>query len=272
MKITPTMIQLPSPTGNGYDDEWTIKLPGGYIYHSIEMETNLVKKKTIKKVTVDIGGTPVAYASGAIMEVKDKAYQKFEQDGRLVMDLAKLEGRSSMGIYRTSLFTGLGDDITLKVDFGTKDAADPATPIMRAKAWVSINPGQKLPQGGRQYLPIMKALTLDAPDAGDYEWHYQGSANRHLQRMFIDESNVTISKVFIKRGRTTIRELTRTDIEFALQRQAGVALQPGFLILDFAMSGFLENDAMNTEGLNFVFVTSGAGAMKAHIEGFERVA
>lgn len=272
MPITPTLIQLPSPTGNGYDDEWTIKLPGGYIYHAIEMETNLLVKKTVKKVTIDIGGTPVAYASGAILEVKDKAYQKFEQAGRLVMDLAKFEGRSSQGVYRTSLFTGLGDDITLKVDFGTKDATDPAIPIMRAKAWVSTNPGANMPQGGRDHLPIMKALTLDAPDAGDYEWHYQGSANRKLQRMFIDESNVAISKVFVKRGRTTIRELTRADIDFALQRYAGVALQAGFLILDFAMMGFLENDAMSTEGLNFVFVTDGAGAMKAHIEGFERVA
>lgn len=270
--ITPVMHQLKSPAGNGYDDEWTIPLEGGLVYHVIELDTNLKKKKTIRRVTIDIGGTPVAYATGDMLEVKEKAYGKTVGEGRLILDLAKFEYRSPAGIYQTSLVTGSEERITLKVEFGVKDAADPVKPTMRGKAWVTINPAANTAGAGRTFMPIMKSMTLDCPDAGDFEWAYQGSSSRSLQRLFIDESNVNISKVFVKRGKTTISEYTREDIDFALQRYASVTLPDNHMILDFTLMGFGLNDAMGTLGLNFVFQTDGPGAMKVHVEGFEKVA
>ena len=265
-------IQLKSPTGSGYSSEWSIKLDGGLVYQVIELDTNLLVKDTIAKVTIDIGGTPVAYASGAVLEMKEKAYQKHESVGRLVMDLAKFEYRSPLGILIGALALGSEEDATLKIEFGVKDATDPATPTLRGKAWVSDNQAAAEPAGGRKYLPIMKTLTKTSPEAGDMEWAYQGSPNRKLQRMYVDESNVTVSKVFVKRGRTTIGEMTRGDIDYALQRYAGVALPAGHMLIDFTLMGFGSEDAMDTDGLNFVFQTDGQGAMKIHLDGFERVA
>lgn len=272
MNIVPVMHQLKAPSGNGYDDEWTIPLEGGLAYHVIELDTNLVKKKTIRRVTIDIGGTPVAYATGAMLEVKEAAYGKASSPGRLVLDLAKFEYRTPAGIYQTSLVTGAGERVTLKVEFGVKDDADPAIPTMRGKAWVSKNPAATTAGAGRTYLPIIKSMTLDCPEAGDFEWSYQGSANRMLQRMYVDETNVNVTKVFVKRGKTTISEHTREDIDFALKRYAGVTLPDNHMILDFTLMGFGLNDATGTLGLNFVFQTDGPGAMKVHVEGFEKVA
>lgn len=34
---TAQQIQLESPTGNAYDDEWTIDLEGGLVYHVIDV-------------------------------------------------------------------------------------------------------------------------------------------------------------------------------------------------------------------------------------------
>ncbi len=269
---TARQIQLESPTGNAYDDEWTIELKGGFVYQVIELDTNLAVKGTIRKVTVDIGGTPIAYASGAVLEMKEQAYQKHEAAGRLVMDLAKFEYRSPLGILQTALPTGENENITLKIEFGPKDATDPAIPTLRGKAWVSENPAKAEPNGGRNYLPIMKTLTKTSPEAGDMEWSYQGSPNRMLQRMYVDETNVNVSKVFVKRGRTTIGEMTRGDIDYALQRYAGVALPAGHMLIDFTLMGFGSEDAIDTDGLNFVFQTDAQGAMKIHVEGFERVA
>ncbi|MDP2562675.1 major capsid protein P2 [Psychrobium sp. 1_MG-2023] len=64
-KIQPAMIQLASPTGSGYEEEWSIKLQAGMTYHGIELETDL----EIKKVTLDIGGTPVCYSSNVMMDL-----------------------------------------------------------------------------------------------------------------------------------------------------------------------------------------------------------
>ncbi|RXE92570.1 major capsid protein P2 [Pseudoalteromonas phenolica] len=47
--IRPSLIQLPSPTGTGFGEEWSIKLQSGLTYHMVELETNLVNVETIKK-------------------------------------------------------------------------------------------------------------------------------------------------------------------------------------------------------------------------------
>ncbi|GAA6154473.1 major capsid protein P2 [Pseudoteredinibacter isoporae] len=272
MKITPIMHQLKAPLGNDYDEEWNIVLEGGLVYHVIELQTSLKVAKTLRKVTIEIGGTPIAYASGELLKLKEAAYKKHGEEGRFVLDLANFEYRTPVGIYQSSLVTGADEDVILKVEFGEKDATDPAKLTMRGKAWVTENSAANTPGAGREYLPTMKTLTLDCPEKGDFEVAYQGSQTRWLQRMYIDESNVNVTKVFVKRGKTTIHEATRDDIDFAMQRYADVDLPSGHLLLDFTLMGFGVNDAMNTHGLNFVFQTDGPGAMKVHVDGYEKVA
>ncbi|WP_102796760.1 major capsid protein P2 [Bowmanella denitrificans] len=273
MNLTPRCIQLASPSATEYGRESIIKMDAGYVYHTIELVTNLKKYATITRITLDIGGTPITYDRAAIRDMLDKAYKRFRKEGRIVIPLSKFEMRSPAGIYQTALATGAGDDITLKVEFGAKDAEDPAVPTLRACAYVSENPAAALPGGGRKFLPMRYEHVQAPAAAGDHNWTFpNGSPNKWLQRLILDESEVQVTELHIKNGTKTVEKYYRDDIEFALQRQADGVLQPGFLIIDFVRLGFGKNDAINTHGLGFTFVVSGKGALKTYVDGFEQIA
>lgn len=265
--IRPSMIQLPSPTGTGYVDEWTIKLQAGLTYHLIELETNLKEVGTIKKITIDIGGTPVVSVANKTLDLLDKFFQRHQQTGRFVLDLSKFEYRGAMGIYQTQLVTLLTDDVTLKIEFGEKAAADPTVPTLSAKAYVS-----NTDKFGRLFKPTRYELVQHAAAAGTHEWKMPNTAmNRFVQRMLFEESEAKISKVKVKRGQRVIETLTRSDIEFALQRYAGAKPQAGFLLLDFTLFGFGSNGALPTAELSFELEVDSNGAIKTYIEGFDQI-
>lgn len=265
-------IQLASPNGVGYGEEATIKLQGGLIYQVIELETNLVNKPTLKRVTIDIGGTPIVYYSGADLELYDRLYGLHQTTGRLVIDLSKYQQyRTLSGIHQTALATSMYDDITLKVEFSDKAASDPDTLTLRAKAYVSANPQAQAQGGGRVWVPDAYEVTQYVAAAGEHEWTFpNGSATRFVQSMILDETEVNVSKVTLKRGLTTIGEMTRSDINHALQRHGGVTLQAGKLLLDFTQFGFGRDDALSTNGLSFKFDVDSDGAVKTRINGFRR--
>lgn len=265
-KFQPVMIQCASPTGSGYNEDWTIKLQSGMTYHSIELETNLLEVKTIKKVTVDIGGTPVAYASNEILDLLDKLYKKHQKTGRFVLDFSKFEYRSLAGILQTQLVTYLRDDVTLTVEFGSKGSTDPAIPTLKAKAWVTSNDS-----AGRLFIPMRYELTQYCSAAGDHDWVFpNGSATKYLQRIIFKEDNLNISEIKVKRGRNTIHEVKRSDLDYMLQRHADVALQAGYCVLDFTLFGFGTHGSINTKNLSFELVTDGEGSIKTYVEGYEQ--
>lgn len=267
-KIQPVMIQCASPTGSGYSEDWTVKLQSGLTYHSIELETNLAKVKTIKKVTVDIGGTPIAYASNEMLNVMDKLLKKHQKTGRFVFDFSKFEYRSPAGIFQTQLVTNFRDDVTLTIEFGVKDAADPDVPALKAKAWVTENDS-----AGRLFVPSRYELTQYCSAAGDHDWVFpNGSATKYIQRIIFKEDNLAISGIKVKRGRNTIHEVKRSDLDYMLQRHADIELQPGYCVLDFTLFGFGTNGAIHTRDLSFELVVDGAGSIKTYVEGYEQVA
>ena len=156
--------------------------------------TNLKEVPTIKKVTLDIGGTPVVYASNVMIDLLEKMYKKFQATGRVVFDFSKFEYRSPAGIYGTQLVTGLRDDVTLLVEFGEKGATDPVVPTMKAKAWVTDNDG-----AGRVFVPNRYELTQYSGAGGEHNWNFpNGAPSRHLQRVIFNESEVTISKIKVQ--------------------------------------------------------------------------
>ncbi|MBU3022873.1 hypothetical protein KO518_13815 [Aestuariibacter sp. A3R04] len=276
----PAMLQCASPAGSGYNEEWAIKLRAGMVFHGLELETNLKNKDTIKKVSIDIGGTPIVSPSGKILNLIDDLYAKHKADGRLVLNLAKFECRSPQGIYKTALATSIFDDVTLKVEFGSRNTTDadsanhdPAVPTLKAKGYMSENPMANVAGGGRKFLPIQYELTQISAAAGKHDWIFpSGSVNRSLQRLILDESEVSISRVIVKRGAKVIREMTRSDIDFGNSRYADAVSVPGFLLIDFIQFGFGANDAITTEGLNFEFEVDGPGAIRTFVDGFDRIA
>ena len=128
MRYQPTLIQLNRAEGVGYEGRATIKLQSGITYSTIELETNIVKRETIKRVAIDVNGNEIVYASAVELDLVDQVLKKHRATGRVILDLARFEYRSIAGIRQKELVTLPTDDVTLIVEFGAKDAADPTTP------------------------------------------------------------------------------------------------------------------------------------------------
>lgn len=271
--ISPRMFQLKTPSGVVYNDESAFELKAG-VYHRFEIQTNLKNISTVKKVTIDIGGTPITISTGEQLNVIQLFKGKKGKLGRIILDLSKFEYRTPRGIYKTGLAIGENENATLNIEFDKRDTSDsanqdPVTLTMRGKAWMTENNAADEVNSGRKFLPIRKTVTLNSADAGQHDWSFPGGFDTHVQRLLFDESNVKISQIIIKRGKTEISKVDRADIDFMLEDIADMTPQEGFLLLDFTLLGFGEADALNAAGLNFEIMTDSDGAIKTYIEGWE---
>ena len=271
LSVQPTTKYLDAPTGSGYNEEWTFKLTPGQTFHDITLVSNLKHVETIKRITIDRGGEPVCYASNKQLDRMAKALSKFQTEGRFTFPLSKFEYRGKAGVYVTQLTTSIRDDVTVIVEVGAPGVNDPAKLEMKGRAKVTDSPSPLAPNGGGLYEPRMYELTQYTPAGGDHTWQFpSGKKSKHIQRMIFDETDLTISEVRVKRGGNTIHRVERADNDHDLQ-EAGIALQPGCMILDFTALGWGFEGALHSQGLNFEFIVSGPGGIKTYVEGFEQV-
>lgn len=270
MRYQPTLIQLNRAEGVGYEGRATIKLQSGITYSTIELETNIVKRETIKRVAIDVNGNEIVYASAVELDLVDQVLKKHRATGRVILDLARFEYRSIAGIRQKELVTLPTDDVTLIVEFGAKDAADPTTPTMKGKAWALNN------QTGQYFMPSMYRITQNIAAAGEHEFVFPNAApNRWIQRLMFNENNAKISKIEIYRGALRIFEGTRADVEFAMQRLADYSPLADRLVFDPTITGFGTHGAMNTgqrDSLKFKLTVDSPGAMEVLVEGYDQVA
>ncbi len=266
-RVLTSHIKLDAAAGSNYDDEWTIKMAPGMIYHRVKLLTNLVERVAIKRITIDVNGSEMAYASGAYLEFLLDAYQKAKTQGIFVFDLSKFHYRTQAGSYQTQLVTNPEDDVTLKILFGAKHANDPVGPTLRASALVSDNV-QKMP---RIFEPKKYESVLYASAADDIEWKFpSGKLHKKIQTIAFDETEATISKIVVKRGSTTLNEWTRTELDHDLKELGGIVPQAGMCLVDFTVLGF-GTTGMPTNDLKFVLTTNSSGSIKAHIDGYEQM-
>lgn len=270
MRYQPTLIQLNRAEGVGYEGRATIKLQSGITYSTIELETNIVKRETIKRVAIDVNGNEIVYASAVELDLVDQVLKKHRATGRVILDLARFEYRSIAGIRQKELVTLPTDDVTLIVEFGAKDAADPTTPTMKGKAWALNN------QTGQYFMPSMYRITQNIAAAGEHEFVFPNAApNRWIQRLMFNENNAKISKIEIYRGALRIFEGTRADVEFAMQRLADYSPLADRFVFDPTITGFGTHGAMNTgqrDSLKFKLTVDSPGAMEVLVEGYDQVA
>lgn len=270
MRYQPTLIQLNRAEGVGYEGRATIKLQSGITYSTIELETNIVKRETIKRVAIDVNGNEIVYASAVELDLVDQVLKKHRATGRIILDLARFEYRSIAGIRQKELVTLPTDDVTLIVEFGAKDAADPTTPTMKGKAWALNN------QTGQYFMPSMYRITQNIAAAGEHEFVFPNAApNRWIQRLMFNENNAKISKIEIYRGALRIFEGTRADVEFAMQRLADYSPLADRFVFDPTITGFGTHGAMNTgqrDSLKFKLTVDSPGAMEVLVEGYDQVA
>lgn len=272
-QFAPTLIQLNAATGVAYEEKAFIELQAGITYSVIELQTNLVDRKTLKRVSIDLNGSEICYASAEELHYIDQVLKKHTKDGRIVLDLARFEYRSLAGIRIKELVTFPTDKVTVFCEFGTKAAADPAKLTMKGKAWVHNN------DSPRYFIPSMYRITHDVSADGEFEFFHQNAApNRFVQRMSFDETNVNISKLVIYRGDLKIYEGTRDDVEFAMQRNSNNqrAVVAGRFVFEPTLLGFGTHGALNTgdsktNRLKFVVTTDASGAMPILVEGYEQV-
>jgi hypothetical protein len=268
-RYAPSLIQLQAAEGFAYEGRATIKLQSGITYGAIVLDSNIVERATIKKVAIDINGSEVVTARGTELHMLDTLLGKHTAAGQIVIDLARHEYRSMMGIRQKELVTNVTDDVTLIVELGTKDAADPATPTIKGKAWVTDN------QSPQYFMPSMYRLTQNIAAAGEHEFYWPNAApNRWIQRLSFNEAVATVSQLEIKRGNLTIFKGTRADIDFALQRFGGYTLQAGWFIFDPTVFGFGSHGSLNTGRLNslkFILTVDSGGAMDVIHEGYEQI-
>ena len=270
MRYQPTLIQLNRAEGVGYEGRATIKLQSGITYSTIELETNIVKRETIKHVAIDVNGNEIVYASAVELDLVDQVLKKHRATGRVILDLARFEYRSIAGIRQKELVTLPTDDVTLIVEFGAKDAADPTTPTMKGKAWALNN------QTGQYFMPSMYRITQNIAAAGEHEFVFPNAApNRWIQRLMFNENNAKISKIEIYRGALRIFEGTRADVEFAMQRLADYSPLADRFVFDPTITGFGTHGAMTTgqrDSLKFKLTVDSPGAMEVLVEGYDQVA
>lgn len=269
MRYHPTLIQLNRAEGVGYDGRATIKLQPGITYSSIFLHTNLVKRETIKRIAVDINGSEVVYASGPELDVIDQYLMKHRKAGTFVLDFARFEYRSMAAIRQKELVTLPTDDVTLIVEFGTKDAADPTIPTLKGKAFTLDN------QTGQYYMPSMLRLTQNIAAAGEHEFIFPNAApNRWIQRLMFKENNASISKIEVFRGATRIYEGTREDIDFLLQRIGERSPLADYCVFDTTITGFGTHGSLNSGKpgeLKFKLTVDAPGAMEVLVEGYDQI-
>jgi len=268
-RYQPTPIQLNRAEGVGYDGRATIKLQPGITYSNIALFTNLVKRATIKKVAVDLNGSEIAYASGEELDRIDQFLMKHRRAGVFVLDFARLEYRTMLGIRQKELITLPTDDVTVIIEFGAKAAEDPTVPTLKGMAMVTNV------QSDRYYIPSMYRLTQNIAAAGEHELIFPNAApNRWLQRLMFKENNATISKIEIYRGSVRIYEATREQVEFFFQRHGERSPLSDYFVLDTGLTGFGSDGAINSGKpgeLKFKLHVDGPGAMEILVEGYDQI-
>lgn len=267
--LTPRTKQLKTPTGLIYDDESTFQLTEG-VYHGFDIMTNLNDVSTIKRIYTDIDGTPKTIITGEQIKAMSTIMDIEQVQGQVSLDLSNFFHRTPRGIFKTALAVGKGENATLTVEFGVKTNDDPDVLQMRGIGHMSPNRSAALPLGGRVFEPFAKSFKLDSPSAGTFAFDYpKGSTQTMVQKMLFDESVVKIEKVRIFYGDNKEQEFYREDIEFLQRKYGDYKPQAGWLLLDFTLLGFGEEDAMSTNGLNFELEVDEVGAINTYVQGFQ---
>lgn len=266
-EMTISKIKLDAAIGSDYNEDWTVPVTPGAIYHKFQLNTNLVERVALDRVAVELNGEEVAYAKGDYLEFIKEAFQKQETAGIFELDLSKFHYRTAAGIYQTMLITKSTDLVNLIVRFGAKGDTDPVKPSLRATAFASDNTLQ-IPRlvEPRKYEVTAYCSAADP----EFEWSFpSGKLNKRVQQIAFGESQVNISKVVVKRGTKTINEWTRKELDHDLA-DMGIVPQDGTCLVDFTALGF-GSKGLATNDLKFYLATDSQGSIKVRIDGYERV-
>lgn len=285
---------LDAPSGSQYEQDWSFNIPTGGVLHEIHVWTNLKNYKTMAKAELKIHDTVIGLWRGQLSDLLDKAYSRKQYGGLFKFRLADFDLRDPQGIGITSIATSdkpffddkgymvaPADVVTLTLGIGARDTSDadaanhdPATISMRGTLWYEPNPMRNMPLGGRKIIPRIWEMTPRCNAAGEHKQTVNiASPNLMLQRVFVREDNVQISRVQTKLGNDEISDSLRHEIDFELGYFSRDRIKPvpGYLTLDYTQTGFGRAEALNTDMLNWTLHCNQEGTMQMICMGYERV-
>lgn len=253
-----------------------VKLPGGPMFHEIQLNTNAVAADIVL-VELYVNGDPRISLTGEQLDMLEKYKKQYTETGKFVIPLADLFGVSMEGRAMSGLNTVPSDNLILKVKLGDGTASGGGTANLSAVAWVSNTSGNT-PIAA--YIPRLVSLTAQAGASGRNildtirdgigrgamirRIHFDGRAGAGLD---------IITELRIRRNRAVEYEQTNADNRYQLKRKK-LAPQAGFYHFDPVQSGFIRSDMFSTAGetLDFELTVSQAATIPMLVEAVELAA
>lgn len=262
-----------STTGDGYNQEWTIKLPGGVVYHSLQFFTTLKHVATIGRISVDINGTNICYTENKILDLLDTIHDEHSAEGVFTWDFSKFTHQSIAGQTMRELATYANEEVILRIEVKSKGTNDPAVPNIELEAYIS----DMTADAPRVIVPRQYEHTMHVPASGKFPFQFP-AARRTLavQSLLFDESSVQINEIIVKLGDNIVDRWKRAQLEYALQRFKKLNLPAGYCYLNFLLVDLVKSESRATvsgnRALNFELDVTGTGALKFYVVGQELVA
>lgn len=267
------MIRVPremkSFDGIGWGQTAQVKVPGGPMYHELQLNTNATAAD-IPLVELYVNGDPRVSITGAQMVMLENYQKHYVEAGKFIVPLACLFGRSLEGQALSGLNTSPSDNLIIKVHFG----AGAGELSLSGVAWVSETPANS---PIARYVPRIVSLGYAAGQSGRNinDTLRDGLARGAMVRRIHFDGRGTgaqdlITELRIRRDRRVEYEQTNADNRYQLKRR-GLAPQDGFYHFDPVQSGFIRSEMFSLAGetLAFEVTTTAAGNFPVLIEAVE---
>lgn len=241
--FAPYARNMRSAEGTAWGETGHIEIKGGSTIHMIEMLTNITDPTKLKRVWLEIGGTPVVQYTGAQLVMLD-AYKKMPVvAGKYVIPFSDVIYRSREGVTSGKLPTYAGEEIFLHYELGTGTG----TPNVKGRYW--LTDGER-----RVFTPKVYSSTFDASTSGvnDLIWK-NGKATRRLRRIHFKSDKIKSIKVF--RDSRLIHEIEKTRNAEDIERFSNSELAPqaGYFHFDPTLFGFGWDGLFSTHGQELKF-------------------
>lgn len=234
--FSPYSRSMRSAEGIAWEETGHIEIKGGSTLHMIELQTNIVDPTLIKRVWLEIGGTPVVQYTGAQLAMLDAFKGLPSVAGKYVIPFSDLIYRSREGVTSGKLPTYAGEEIFLYIELGAGAGAI----TVKGRYWMTD--GER-----RIFTPKTYSTTFDASTTGvnDLIWK-NGSPTRRIRRIHFKSTNINKIKVF--RDSRLIHEIEKTANTEDLARYGDLTSQAGYLHFDPTLFGFGWDGLFSTHG------------------------
>ncbi|MGL1956284.1 MAG: major capsid protein P2 [Colwellia sp.] len=260
--FAPYSRNMRSAEGIAWNETGHIEIKGGSTLHMIELQTNITDASKIKRVWLEIGGTPIVQFTGKQLAMLDAFKGLPAVAGKFVIPFSDLIYRSREGVTSGKLPTYASEEIYLYIELGD------GTGSISVKGRYWMTDGER-----RIFTPKTYSTTFDASASGvnDFIWK-NGNATRRVRRIHFKSESINKIKVF--RDSRLIHEIEKTTNKEDLARYGDLTPQAGYFHFDPTLFGFGWDGLFSTHGgeLKFELDMAVAESVPMFVEMLEQTA